>query len=186
MNDLKIIEMYWSRNEAAISSSQQAYGAYCFAIANNILANREDSEECVNDTWLKAWNAIPPHRPNKLSAFFGRITRNLSFNKFEARQAQKRGCGEIMLALDELFECIPDVNTPEETVTTSELIESVNAFLRTLPVRERNIFLRRYWYVESAAQIAKRFGMTAGSVKASLHRSRTKLKARLEKEEIIV
>ena len=186
LNDSRIIELYWHRDEAAISDSQQAYGAYCYTIANNILENREDSEECVSDTWLKAWGAIPPQRPNRLSAFFGRITRNLSFNKLEARQAQKRGGGEIALVLDELLECVPGADTPEQAITDAELEDCINAFLHTLPSRTRNIFLCRYWYVESIAQIAKHFGMTVGGVKASLHRSRAKLQTYLEKEDVIL
>ncbi len=121
MNDEEIIDLYWQRTESAISESAQKYGTYCFAIAYNILSDKGDSDECVNDTWLKAWSALPPQRPNKLSLFFGRITRNLSFDKFNARKAQKRGGGKFISVLEELDECVPASKSAEEAAIDREV-----------------------------------------------------------------
>ena len=120
MEDSKIVELYWQKNADAIKETDSKYGAYCFAIADNILRNKEDSEECVNDTWLNAWNAMPPQKPTKLQMFLAKITRNLSFNRFNARSAEKRGGGEIVLVLDELAECIPD-GPDGEALTESQM-----------------------------------------------------------------
>lgn len=186
MKDREILDLYHQRNEEAITKTATKYGAYCYSIAHNILSNREDSEECVNDTWLKAWNAIPPLYPNHFSSFLAKITRNLSFNKYKSNKTIKRGNGELPLALDELLECIPSGSGPEEIVEDSELIQSINLFLGTLPERERNIFIRRYWAVEPMTAIAKRYQMKEGNVRASLFRSRNKLKTYLEKEGIFL
>lgn len=184
MKDSEIIDLYYQRSEEAITKSADKYGSYCFSIAHNILLNREDSEECVNDTWLKAWNAIPPLYPTHFSSFLAKITRNLSFNKYKARKTMKRGNGETPLALDELLECVPSGNSPEKIVEDTELIQSINLFLDSLPKRERSIFIRRYWAVESMTTIATRFHMKENNVRASLFRSRNKLKEYLEKEGI--
>lgn len=186
MKDEEIIELYWNRNESAISESERQFGGYCYSIAYNILNNKEDSDECVNDTWLKAWKAIPPQRPNKLSLFLGRITRNLSFDKFKARKTKKRGEGEMMLVLEELDECIPLVSNVEKVVLDEELDKIINRFLHTLPERECNIFLARYWYSKSLAEIAQQFSMKENNVKANLFRSRMKLRIYLEKEGVIL
>lgn len=186
MSDSEIIELYWSRDESAIHETASQYGNYCFSIAYNILASKEDSDECVNDTWLKAWNTIPPQRPNKLSAFLGRITRNLSFDKYKAIKAKKRGGGEIMLAIDELEECVPSAGTVEQAITDAELGKSINDFLYTLPERECNVFLSRYWYGNPLSKIAAIFSMKENNVKASLFRSRVKLRTYLEKEDIFL
>lgn len=182
MKDEQIIELYWKRDEAAIAASSEQYGGYCFAIANNVLNDRQDADECVNDTWLRAWRAIPPQRPGRLSAFFGRITRNLAFDRFQANHAQKRGGGEFAVVLDELADCIPAAGGVEEHVLLSELSRAVSSFLYELPVRDCNLFLRRYWYGEPIRTLAKRFAMKETSVKASLHRTRGKLRTYLEKE----
>ncbi|MCL2153263.1 MAG: hypothetical protein FWH57_09970 [Oscillospiraceae bacterium] len=121
MTDAEIIDLFWNRDQAAITQTSKQYGNYCYAIANGILNNREDSEECVSDTWLKAWNAIPPQRPYKLSLFLGKITRNLAFDKYKMNRAKKRGGSEFALVLDELDECIPSSNTVEQTIETEEL-----------------------------------------------------------------
>ncbi len=186
MKDSEILALYQQRNEEAITKTATKYGAYCYSIAHNILSSREDSEECVNDTWLKAWNAIPPQCPNHFSSFLAKITRNLSFNKYKASKTMKRGNGEIPLALDELLECIPSGNSPEKLAEDGELVQSINLFLSTLPERERNIFIRRYWAVEPMTMIAKRYQMKEGNVRASLFRSRKKLKLYLEKEGIFL
>lgn len=186
MSDSDIIVLYWGRNESAISETARQYGGYCYSIAYNILGSKEDSDECVNDTWLKAWNAIPPQRPNKLSSFLGRITRNLSFDKYKAIAAKKRGGGEIMLAINELEECVQSAGTVEQVITDAELGKIINRFLHTLPERECNVFLSRYWYGNPLSKIATIFSMKENNVKASLFRSRVKLKAYLEKEEIFI
>lgn len=186
MLDNEIIELYWQRDEAAVERSQRAYGAYCFAIAESILHDRGDAEECVGDTWLRAWNAIPPQRPKKLSAFLGRITRNLALDRYEARRAAKRGGGETQLVLSELENCISAGDTTHQAVSDAEFEAAVNRFLRALPARERNIFLCRYWYMQPLKDVAGRFAMRETTVKASLHRSRNKLRAFLEKEDIIL
>lgn len=186
MKDEEIIALYWNRNEAAISESARQYGGYCYSIAYHILNSKEDSDECVNDTWLKAWNAMPPHRPHRLSLFLGRITRNLSFDKSRAGKARKRGGGEIALVLEELDECVPSASDVEGTVMDEELDKMINRFLHTLPERECDIFLGRYWYGEPLAEIAGMFFMKENNVKASLFRSRMKLKAYLEKEGVVL
>ena len=182
MEDHKIIELYFQRNTDAIKETDDRYGSYCFAIANNILHNNEDSEECVNDTWLNAWNAIPPQKPTILRMFLAKITRNLSFNRFEARNAEKRGGGEIHLVLDELAECIANESDTENEYLAKELEEIIRVFVRELPEKEGNIFIRRYFYTEPITMISKRYGMTDNYVMVILSRIRKKLKVRLEKE----
>ena len=130
MNDERIIELYWQRSEQAIQLSGEHYGDYCFTIAHNILKNRLDSEECVNDTWVRTWNSIPPQRPRLLKAFFAKITRNLSFDRYKALTAEKRGGGEIELALEELGDCLSYESDVESHVTSSELADVINRFLR--------------------------------------------------------
>lgn len=182
MEDSKIIELYWQKNENAIKETNSKYGAYCFAIADNILHNREDSEECVNDTWLKAWNAIPPQKPTKLQIFLAKITRNLSFNRFNARSAEKRGGGEIILVLDELAECLASESDVESEYMAKELCQCIRKFVRTLPERDGNVFVRRYFFTEPVADISKRYGLTENNVMVILSRTRTKLKTHLIKE----
>ena len=182
MEDIQIIELYWSRDESALSASSEKYGAYCHAIAMNILENIPDAEESVNDTWLCAWNAIPPQRPSVLSAFFGTLTRRISLNRRREYHAQKRGGGQVSLALDELGEVISSTVSVEDALEAKELSVAVDAFLRTLPKTERRVFLRRYWYLDSIAEIARRFGFSQSKVKSMLHRTRGKLLSHLRKE----
>ncbi len=182
MEDNQIVELYFQRNADAIKETDSKYGSYCFAIADNILHNREDSEECVNDTWLSAWNAMPPQRPNMLRMFLAKITRNLSFNRFNARSAEKRGGGEIHLVLDELAECIANESDTEKEYLAKELEQCIRLFVRELPEREGNVFVRRYFFTEPVSTIAKRYGMTDNNVMVVLSRTRKKLKAQLEKE----
>lgn len=186
MKDTEIINLYWERDERAISETQRAYGRYCHSIAWNILRDREDSDECVNDTWLRAWNAIPPKRPDHLALFLGTITRNLSLDRWKEKHSMKRGNGELALALDELAECVPDRHTTEDEVEAAELERLMNVFLHTLPERECNVFLRRYWYMEEYGVIADRYGMKLNTVKTSLFRTRAKLREYLEKEGVIL
>ncbi|MCM1188129.1 MAG: RNA polymerase sigma factor [bacterium] len=182
MEDSKIIELYWQKDENAIPETADKYGAYCFTIADNILHSVEDSEECVNDTWLRAWNAIPPQRPGVLRIFLAKITRNLSFDRFNARNAEKRGGGEIALILDELGECLDSGTDTEAAYEAKELRQSVRRFVRALPERDGNVLVRRYFFADSVADIAKRYDLTENNVMVILSRTRKKLKARLLKE----
>lgn len=182
MTDLEIIELYWNRNELAVSESNSKYGAYCFTVADTILLNREDSNECVNSTWFKAWNAIPPHRPEILKLFFAKITRNLAINKYRQAKTLSRGAGEFAASLDELRECVPDQNRIEYEIDKIALNESVNKFLKTLSERDCCVFLRRYFYSESVKEIAEYCNLTESNTLSILHRTRKKLKMYLEKE----
>lgn len=180
MEDHQIIELYWARSESAIEETSSKYGSYCGAIAYRILQDREDTEECVSDTWLKAWNAMPPKRPGKLSAFLGTITRNLALKRWESRSAEKRGGGQVSLALEELEGSIADpADSPEEQAI---LLDALNRFLSGLSPQARIIFLRRYWYLCPVEEIARMGKMSEGAVKMSLHRSRRALRRQLEKE----
>ena len=182
MEDSRIVELYWQKNADAIKETDSKYGAYCFAIADNILHNKEDSEECVNDTWLNAWNAMPPQKPTKLQMFLAKITRNISFNRFNARSAEKRGGGEIVLVLDELAECLASESDVASEFEARELGRCIRSFVRSLPEREGNVFLRRYFFTDSVAQIARKYGLTENNVMVILSRTRTKLKTYLIKE----
>ncbi len=182
MEDNTIIDLYWERSEEAISVTVAKYGGYCYSIAYNILYDKEDSEESVNDTWLAAWNTMPPKRPQILSAFLGKITRYISLDRWKNLHATKRGGGMVPLVLDELEECVSNSKGIEETYVEKEMINSINDFLETLPEKERNVFMCRYWYMDAIQNIAKRFGYTESKVTSMLHRSRKKLKKHLEKE----
>ena len=186
MRDSDIIDLYWKRDEQAIEESQKVYGKYCLSIAFRILRDREDSDECVNDTWLKAWNAIPPAKPERLAVCLGTITRNLAIDKWKVNTAGKRGGGETGLVLDELAECIPDRQNTEQMVEAKELERMINAFLHTLSEKDCNVFLRRYYYAEECSEIAKRYGMKVNSVKTTLFRTRGRLKQYLEQQGYIL
>ena len=165
MEDSQIIDLYWARSEQAVQETDTKYGGYCRAIAHNILKSFEDSEECVADTWLRAWNAMPPQRPSVLSAFLG--------DSFPA-------------ALDELSECVPAMGGVEQTMDERELGRAIDRFLRTVPEKQCSLFLRRYWYAESISQIAARYSMKENTVKSVLFRTREQLRAFLQKEGITV
>lgn len=182
MEDNAIIDLYLTRSENAISQTAVKYGAYCYTIAYNILSNREDSEESVNDTYLAAWNTIPPRRPNVLSAFLGKITRYISLDRWKRRSAAKRGGGEVPLALEELEGCIPGGEDPEKAFARKQLLRSIDSFLEGLPATERKVFVCRYWYLDSISDIAERFGFSESKVKTMLFRTREKLRAVLGKE----
>ncbi len=186
MNDKQILDLYWSRSEQAISETDKKYGNYCRYIAFQILHNNEDTEECVSDTYLNAWNSIPPKRPETLAVFLGTITRNLSLNKFKYYHAEKRGLGQTECALTELEECIPGQNNVEQAIENKMLVEILNRFLAKLKPKTRKIFMRRYWYLSSIKEIANDFRMSESSVKMNLLRARNELKAILEKEGISV
>ena len=182
MEDDRIVALYWQKNADAVAETSGKYGAYCFAIADNILRSKEDAEECVNDTWLAAWNAIPPQRPRRLKLFLAKITRNLAFNRYHAGTAQKRGGGEIGLVLEELAECIVAESDVESAYEAKELGRSIDGFIRTLPERHGNVFVRRYFFTEPTAVIAKRYGLSENNVTVILSRTRKKLKEHLMKE----
>lgn len=184
MNDTDILNLYWQRNEAAIAASSAKYGAYCSAIARNILGGAQDAQECVNDTWLAAWNSIPPQRPALLKAYLGKLTRRISLKKWRDGRALKRGGGEIALALDELAECLPGRDGVETALETAALAELLNRFVAGLAPDERRVFLRRYWYLDSIREISALFGFSQGKVKSMLHRTRLKLMNRLKEEGI--
>ncbi len=186
MNDGQIVALYWQRSEAAIQETAAKYGPYCYTVAAGILTDPQDTEECLNDTWIGAWNAIPPHRPNRLRLFLGKITRSLACDTLRARLAQKRGGGACMVALEELGECVPSVPGADKAVEDRELARLINQFLYTLPERDCGIFLRRYWYVEPLEDIARRYGLNQNTVKSSLFRTRGKLRSYLEEEGIIL
>ena len=183
MDDQKIVDLYWERSEDAIKETQKKYGKYCYHIAYTILYSNEDAEECVNDTYLRAWGAIPPAKPNRLSTFLGKITRNLALDRLEKNQAQKRG-GAIEIALDELSECIPDADSTRDPVDEIVLGDAINAFLGGLPPKTRQIFVRRYWYMSSIKSIARDVGMSESAVKVALMRLREAFRLHLEKEGI--
>lgn len=185
MEDNAIIDLFFARSEDAVLQTDKKYGRYCFSIANNILANKEDSEESVSDTYMAVWKAIPPRRPAVFSAFLGKITRRLAIDRWRRRSAEKRGGGEAMLALDELSECVADSQTVELSVERKELARAVNLFLEKLPETERNVFLCRYWYLDPIAVIAMNFGFSQSKVTSMLHRTRAKLRTYLEKEGFV-
>ena len=179
MTDEKIVALYWARSEDAIKETDKAYGTYCRYIAYNILREKEDADETVNDTYLKAWQSMPPQKPNPLKAFLGRITRQLSINRLEKKTAQKRG-GELALSLEELQNAVPD--TSPDLADQAALADALTRFLYTLPIIQRRVFIRRYWYLESIGEIASAFSMSESKVKSMLMRLRQKLKQHLTKE----
>lgn len=182
MEDRDIIDLFWQRQDIAISAVDEKYHSYCEKIAYNILENREDAEECVNDTWLKAWGTIPPNCPENLAAFIGKITRNTALNYLRDKSRKKRSNGQVELALVELEECVPNAQTIELEIESRELSKAINRFLAGLPEGERNVFVCRYWYMEPISEIAKHAGSGEGKIKSMLFRTRKKLKNYLKKE----
>lgn len=170
MDDKQILDLYWERSEAAISETSKKYGKYCRYIASNILHNDEDSEECVNDTYLRAWNSIPPNRPSVLKTFLGKITRNLSLDRYELLNAKKRNGGQMSLIFDEIQECIPSLDSTENIVEEIALTDILNRFLSSLSLEQRKIFMRRYWYLSPIKEIATEYGMSESKIKMSLFR----------------
>ncbi len=182
MEDNKIIELYFQRDDNAIKETDKKYGAYCAVVANNILADTRDTEECVSDTWLRAWNSMPPQRPSYLRLFLGKITRNLALDVVKRQSRKKRGSGEYELVLDELREVSDTGYRVEEQIEKKELVKCINTFLWTLPERDCNIFLRRYFYFESTKQIANLYEMKESNVLGVLSRTRHKLRMYLVQE----
>lgn len=175
MDDGKIVQLYLNRDEKAIEETANKYGNYCTSIAMNILGNCEDAEECVNDTYLNTWNAIPPHKPKMLSTFLGKIVRNLAFDRYKRNIADKRGGGEMPLVLDELADCVSGNDNIQQSYEMKELVGAINDFLSTLSEEKRNIFVCRYWYADSIADIAARYNMAYPAVSMLLNRLRIKL-----------
>ena len=185
MDDQKIIDLYWSRSETAITETDRKYGKYCYSIAYNILTNNEDAEESVSDTYMAAWKSMPPKRPSILATFLGKITRHLSIDRWRARNRHKRGGGEIVLALEELEDCAAEDQTVEKALERKHMALLINRFLESLPETERRIFLCRYWYLDSISDIANNYGFSESKVASMLHRTRKKLRAVLEKEGLL-
>lgn len=185
MEDAEIVRLYWARDQLAITESDRKYGSLCGSIAMNILHSREDSEECVNDTWGQAWNNIPPQRPDHLGAYLGRIVRNLSLNRWRKRRAEKRGGGGVEVLLSELGECLPQEGSG--LLCEEERLSGVIArWLLTLQAEDRIVFLRRYWYGDALETIAKARGTGANHLAVRMHRLRKKLREYLEKEGVAV
>ena len=186
MEDKDIVALYWARSEEAVRATAAKYGAYCAAIIRRFLGDGRDSEECLNDTWLGAWNAMPPQRPGILSAFFGKLTRNLSLDRWRYNRAAKRGGPQVETALEELGECLPAPGRPEDRLEERETADLISRFLREQPQLDRVLFLRRYWYLDSVAALAERFSMNENTVKSRLHRTRLRLKEVLLREGVAV
>lgn len=182
MEDSKIVDLYWERSEQAISETQNKYGNYCFSIARNILPTKEDAQESVNDTYLAAWNTMPPNRPNILSTFLGKLTRRISIDRWRVLSADKRGGGNTALALDELSECIPGGSEPEAEVEAKELSFAIGRFLDTISYTEKQVFLMRYFSLSNIQSISTKLNMSPSKVKSMLFRTRNKLREHLEKE----
>ena len=182
MDDKQIVELYWQRDEHAIEATAAKYGPYCMKISRNILEDRADSEENVNDTYLHAWNAMPPQRPAILQAFLGKIARNLALNRYKAKSAQKRQGDALAFSLDELDDCAVSLSGPESETAATELGASISAFLRTQSEDARSMFILRYFYCDSIEEISSRFGCGESRVKTTLLRTRRKLKQHLIKE----
>lgn len=182
MDDNKIIALYEQRDESAIKETSDKYGSYCFMVANNILSNEQDCEECVNDTYLRIWNTIPPQRPKSLKLFAAKIVRNLALDRFRSQNRQKRGGGNICMALDEVAEIVADTVDIDTESAERAFAELLNRFLNTLPKRECNVFVRRYFYFESISEIAGKYMLRESHIRVILSGTRKKLREFLRKE----
>lgn len=184
MDDKEIIELYWRRDEQAVAETDRKYGAYCRSVAMNILGVREDAEECTSDTYVRAWESIPPERPGQLRLWLAKVTRNLAIDRWRSRCSKKRGCMTVLLS--ELDECIPDEHGPEQLADAKELGRLINAWLAELDESERTLFMRRYWAAQSVAEIAKSSGVSPNALAQQLMRMRRDLKKYLEREGVII
>ena len=182
MDDAKIVDLYWARSEQAISETDAKYGKYCRTISFNILADASDAEECLNDTYMKAWNSMPPDRPSRLAPYLGKLTRWLSLTRLREKNSLKRGGGELPLVLDELAETVDSGVDTQKELEIKELTIEIQRLLDQLNTDERDVFLCRYWYVVSISEIAKKYGFTESKVKTMLHRTRKKLLKQLKEE----
>lgn len=185
MDDRKIVDLFWQRDQTAITETDRKYGRRCFGVSYGVLSDAQTAEECVNDSYLALWNSIPPQRPLHFSAFLYRIVRSVSFNRVKARYARKRGGGESELVYDELDECLASDFSVESELEAKELKEHINRFLFTLSKDDRIIFACRYWLLLPIAEIAKRLGFSEARIKTSLYRSRKRLRDYLSKEGLI-
>ena len=186
MDDQEIIARFFARDEEGLTAARARYEPYCAAVARSLLTDPRDQEECLSDTWLRAWNAIPPQRPRSLGAFLAKITRNLAINRLRDGNAQRRGGGQVPLALEELRECVSPEGSPEGELDRQAAEEALNRFLDGLPPLQREVFLRRYWYLDSIEDIARRAGWSKSRVTTTLHRLRVRLRAHLIQEGIDV
>ncbi|MDR2502170.1 MAG: sigma-70 family RNA polymerase sigma factor [Oscillospiraceae bacterium] len=182
MDDRELIALFFARQESAIERTSSKYRSYCSKIARNILRSEEDAEECVADTWLRAWNSIPPARPDNFAAYIGKITRNLALNRLEARSAARRGGGVEPLALDELSDILSGGGAPFDETELRRLTEAINVFLQTLDKAARLAFVRRYWLGDGISEIARLLDASDSKIKSMLLRARRKLKKHLETE----
>lgn len=185
MVDPEIVDLYWQRSDMAIPETARKYGRYCHSIAYNICFSREDAEECVNDTYFKAWRMMPDKRPSVLSVFLGRITRNLALDRCRANNSKKRGRAETVLALHELEDCIPDSMNVEQSYEEKELKAAIGTFVAGLPEPDRNIFVARYWFLASMAEISRRTGCGEGRLRTRLYRLRRGLREYLQREGLL-
>ena len=185
MDDDQIVDLFWNREESAIEQAAEKYGSYCQTIALNILSNREDAEECVNDTWLRVWNAIPPERPKVFRAWVGKITLRLALNRWQKNHSQTRYAG-LEEVLSELEECLPSDEMIEQQIAVNEITRIINQWLGTLEREDRVIFVRRYWYGDTVKQLALECGVSPGKIAKRLFLLRGKLKAALAKEDVLV
>lgn len=184
MSEQEILELYLARNEEAVRKTQEKYGAYCHTIAYRILQDEGESSECVNDTWFQAWRTIPPTIPQSLRAYLAKITRNLSLNRYRRAHQKKREADRMSVCLDELQECIASDMTPEKSVEQSFLGQLISEFLRGLPKEERIMFVRRYFYMDSVAEVAAHLGCSESRVKTTMFRCRKRLQEVLIREEV--
>lgn len=184
MDDRRIVELFLERSEEAILQTDIKYGRYCQRIAFNVLGNSEDSEECVNDAYMRVWGSIPPNEPESLSSYVGRITRNLALDKLRQRNSDKRGNGEVPILLDELAECVSGADELERRQDSEEIVNALNGFLETLNQVERGVFMRRYWMMEPIADVAERYDISVSKTTTMLFRLRGRLKKHLMKEGI--
>ena len=182
MDDRNIILLYNSRNERAIDETAQKYGSYCYKIAHNILSDPLDSEECVSDTYMKAWNSIPPQQPDSLRMFLAKIVRNISLDMYRLKHRQKRGGGEFELALEEIEQFSGDVECVEDELAERELARTIDRFLHSISERDCNIFLRRYYFADTVSDIATRYKESENNIRKILSRTRIKLKIFLRSE----
>ena len=182
MEDDRIVNLYWQRDERAITETAAKYGKYLHGISYQILQNTEDADECVNDTYHDAWRSMPPHRPSVLSTFLGKITRRISIDLWRKNSAKKRGGSEIVLALDELEDCVAGTDDVEAEMEKRDLQRKLNAFLLGLPRLDRQVFMCRYWYMDSVSDIARQFACSESKIKSMLYRTRNKLRTVLKKE----
>lgn len=185
MEGKEIVELFFNREETAIEAASQKYGGYCGKIAMNILGSQEDSEECLNDTFFKAWEMIPPNKPQRLSTFLGKLTRNIAINRLRQQKAQKRGGGEGVAVFDEISEFTPDKFSVETEAEQKELVNAINEFLNKLPIKKRNVFICRYWYCDSVKEIAANQGLSESNVSVILNRTGQKLKQHLTQKGMI-